>query len=412
MGMAAATMLDIEKIRADFPILHRQARGKRLIYFDNAATSQKPAEVIRRIVDYYEQDNANVHRAAHYLSERSTIAYEEAREAIAGFIGSPSPNQVVFTRGATEALNLAALSWGEANLQEGDEILVSIMEHHSNLVPWQMLANRKGLKVKYIPCNQQGELDMDAMESMATARTRLIAVCHISNALGTVNPIERIVRWAETKGIVSVVDGCQAAPHSQLNMAELNPDFYAFSGHKMYGPTGIGILYAKAERLEEMPPLMGGGEMVDIVTTTGTTYKAPPHRFEAGTPHIAGVIGLHSAVKYLQQIGQQAIMDWEAVLRHKLTEVLASIPGVRLVGTAAEKTSIQSFMVDGVHSLDLGAFLDLQGVAVRTGNHCAQPLMEQFGVSSTCRASLAFYNTTEEIEAFAEILQATIKKLK
>ena len=392
---------DVEKIREDFPVLKQTIHGKPLVYFDNAATAQKPLAVIEAIRKFYEVDCANIHRGVHELSQRSTAAYEETRAKMKRFLNARSKSELIFVRGATEGINLVASSWGRKNLREGDEIVISAMEHHSNIVPWQMLCEAAGAKLRVIPINDRGELILEEYAQLLSPRTRMVAVAHVSNALGTVNPVGEIIAMAHGAGALALVDGAQAAPHIKVDVQALDADFYALSGHKMVGPTGIGILYGKSKLLNAMPPYQGGGDMIKTVTLEKTTYNDLPYKFEAGTPNIAGGIGLGAAVDYLSRIGLDRIAAYEHELLDYGTRALAQIPGLRMIGTAREKAAVLSFVIDGIHPHDIGTVLDRQGIAVRTGHHCAQPVMDRYGVPATTRASLAFYNTVREIDALA-----------
>lgn len=400
--------LDVARLRADFPVLHQQVRGRPLVYLDNAATAQKPQAVIDAISEFYRNDYSNVHRAVHSLAERATNAYEGAREAVRGFINAADKKEIVFLRGTTEAINLVANSWGRSNLRPGDEILITELEHHANIVPWQLVSEQTGAVLRVAPIDDRGEVILDEFERLLGQRTRIVAVSHVSNALGTVNPVKRIVELAHGWGAKVLIDGAQSAPHMPVDVRELDCDFYAFSGHKLYGPTGIGILYGKAELLEAMPPYQGGGEMIREVTFERSTYADIPYKFEAGTQHIAGAVGLGAAIEYLQAIGMDRIADHEHRLFEYALEVIGGIEGLRLIGTARDKAGILSFVLDGVHAHDVGTILDAQGVAVRVGHHCAMPIMRRFGVPATARAALALYNTREEVDALA----AAIKKAK
>jgi cysteine desulfurase/selenocysteine lyase len=400
-GSERCVGIDVEKIRRDFPALHQQVHGKPLVYLDNAATTQKPQQVIDAIAGFYTRDCANIHRGVHLLSERATRAYEDARAKVRRFIHAADIKEIVFVRGATEGINLVAQSFARPRAGAGDEILISAMEHHSNIVPWQILCEQTGARLRIIPMNQRGELLMDEYERLLGPRTRLVAVAHVSNALGTLNPVRRIVELAHRRGIPVLVDGAQAVPHTRVDVAELDCDFYAFSGHKMYGPTGVGILHGKSEHLEAMPPYQGGGDMIRSVTFEKTIYNRIPYKFEAGTPNIAGGIALGAAIDYLEGIGLDRIAAHERDLLQYATGALAKLPKVRLVGTAAEKAGVLSFVVEGVHAHDVGTILDQEGIAIRTGHHCAQPVMDFFNVPATARASLAFYNTRAEIDALA-----------
>ena len=405
MTTAAAPGLDVVRLRQDFPILGERVRGRPLVYLDNAATSQKPRAVIEAVSRFYAAQNANIHRGVHTLSERATLAYEGVRERVARFLGAGSPREIVFTRGTTEAINLVAHSWGGSTLGPGDEILVTAMEHHSNLVPWQMLAGRTGAVVRAVPITDAGELDLEAFDRLLTDRTRLLALTHVSNALGTVNPVRELVARAAARDVVTLVDGAQSAPHIPIDVRALGCDFFAFSGHKVYGPTGVGVLYGREAVLERMPPWQGGGDMIETVTLEGSTYASPPARFEAGTPMIAEVIGLGAALDYLESVGLAAAAAWEEELLAEATSQVSAQEGIRLIGTAREKASVLSFVVDGVHPHDVGAVLDDEGIAVRAGHHCAQPVMRRFGVPATVRASFAFYNTREEVAALVHALR-------
>jgi len=401
---------DVRRVRDDFPILKTLVRGKPLIYLDNAASSQKPQMVIDAVREYYEGDNANVHRGVHMLSERATRSYEESRTKIRRFLGAAEDREIIFVRGTTEGINLVASSFGRKFVKEGDEILITYLEHHSNIVPWQMLCEQRGAHLKVAPINDRGEIILEELERLMSPRTRLLAVSHVSNTLGTVNPVAKIIEMAHARGIPVLVDGAQAVPHMSVNVRELDCDFYALSGHKMYGPTGIGVLYGKAKWLEEMPPFQGGGDMIRQVTFEKTTYNDLPYKFEAGTPHISGAIGLGAAVDYIQELGMDAIAEHESDLLAYATEQLKQIPGLRLIGTAAERAGAISFVLGDIHAHDVGTILDEEGIAVRTGHHCTMPLMERFGVPATVRAALACYNTHEEIDALVRGLQK-VKKL-
>jgi len=388
-----------ERWREDFPILNQMVHGQPLVYLDNAATTQKPKSVIHREVRYYENFNANVHRGIHELSQRATEAYEVARENVRRFINAAGTSEIVFVRGATEAINLVAQSYGRSRLQAGDEILLTEMEHHSNIVPWQIVCGETGAVLRVAPIDEAGELRMDVFEKLLTTRTKLVAVAHVSNALGTINPLRRMIGLAHAAGARVLVDGAQAAGHLAVDVQELDCDFYALSGHKLYGPTGIGVLYGKAELLDAMLPYQGGGEMISRVTFAETSYNAIPFKFEAGTPNIAGAIGLGAAIDYVSAIGLPAIAAHEAALLEEATRRAADFPGLRLIGTARDKTGILSFTLDGVHPHEIGTILDREGVAIRTGHHCAMPVMDHFGVPATARASFALYNTREDVDA-------------
>jgi cysteine desulfurase/selenocysteine lyase len=397
---------DINAIRADFPVLDQEIYGKPLVYLDNAASSQKPLQVIDAVANYYRQDNANIHRGVHRLSQRATDAYEAAREKVRGFINAKSDKEVIFVRGATEAVNLVAQSFARPQLKQGDQIVVSQLEHHANIVPWQMVCEQTGASLKVIPMTESGELDLTDIDSLLTSDTKLLAIGQVSNALGTVNPVKTLIAKAKSKGITTLVDGAQSVPHMAVDVQELDCDFFVFSGHKMFAPTGIGVLYGKQALLESMPPWQGGGDMILSVSFDKTIYNELPYKFEAGTPNIAGTIGLGAAIDYMQQVGIDAIAEQEHHLLELATQRFEQIDGVRIIGTAAEKASVLSFMIDGVHPHDVGTIFDQEGVAIRTGHHCAQPVMEFFGIPATARASFAFYNTEQEIDA----LVAAVKK--
>ena len=396
---APPVLWDVERVRQDFPALHQQVHGKPLVYLDNAATSQKPQVVIDALTAYYSRENSNVHRGVHLLSEKATQAYEAGRARVQRFLNAADTREIVFVRGATEGINLVAASYGRTWVGAGDEIIISAIEHHSNIVPWQILCEEKGAVLRVIPVNDDGELLLDEYARLLGARTKLVAVGHISNALGTINPIEQMIEMAHRQGVPVLIDGAQAAPHLRVDVRALDCDFYVFSGHKTLGPTGIGVLYGKAEWFERMPPYQGGGDMIASVTFEKTTYNALPYKFEAGTPHIAGVIGLGVALDYLSGLGLDRVVAYERELLAYGTVALRAVPGVRIIGTAQEKASVLSFVVDGVHAHDVGTVLDQAGVAVRAGHHCAMPVMQRFGVPATVRASLAFYNTREELGA-------------
>jgi cysteine desulfurase/selenocysteine lyase len=394
----AAMPVDVETLRAQFPILAQPAHGHSLVYLDNAATTQKPRAVIDALSHYYETANANVHRGVHMLSERATAAFEGARADAASFLGAAHSHEIIFTRNATEGINLVAQSWGHANLSTGDEVLISAMEHHSNIVPWQMACERTGARLRVIPIDDRGVLDMDAFRGLLTERTRMVAVSHLSNALGTVNPVAEIAATAHAAGAAVLVDGAQAAYHRAVDVGALGVDFYVCTGHKLYGPTGIGVLYGRTAQLEAMPPFLGGGDMISSVSFEKSTWNVLPYKFEAGTPHIEGAIGLAAAMRFIRGVGFDWITAHESRLLAYGTEALSAVPGVRLVGTSPDKASILSFVMEGVHPHDIGTIVDQQGVAIRTGHHCAQPVMERFGVPATARASLAMYNTTDDID--------------
>jgi cysteine desulfurase/selenocysteine lyase len=406
-----ATAFPVERLRADFPILQQTVRGKPLVYLDNAATSQKPQAVLDTLHRYYTTLNANVHRGVHFLSEEATRAYEGARLKVKRFLNAADPAEIVFTRGTTEAINLVAASYGRAFLGRGDEIVISTMEHHSNIVPWQILCEQTGAVLKVAPITDAGELLLDDFAALLGPRTKLVSIVHVSNALGTVNPVRQIADLAHAVGAVVLLDGAQAAPHLALDVRALDCDFYAFSGHKVFGPTGIGVLYGKAALLDAMPPYQGGGDMIASVTFEKTTYNVLPYKFEAGTPHMAGAIGLGAALDYVSAIGLDAIAAYEHDLLLYATELLAAQPRLRLVGTAPEKASVLSFVIDGAHPHDVGTILDHQGIAIRAGHHCAMPLMQRLGLPATARASLAFYNTRAEVEALAAGIDEVIEVL-
>ncbi len=403
---------DVEAVRRDFPILDQQVNGRPLAYLDNGATTQKPLGVINAVDSYYRQDNANVHRAAHALSDRSTQAFEQARAKVAQFINSSSAEQVVWVRGTSEAINLVAATWGVSNIKKGDRILVSVMEHHSNIVPWQLLAGRVGAEVVPVPVSAEGELEMGALDELLDERVKMVAIGHVSNALGTVNPVQEIVRLAHAVGAKVLVDGAQGPSHLAVDVQALGCDFYAFSGHKMFGPTGIGALWGKQALLEAMPPYQGGGEMIEHVSFGGTTFNSVPFRFEAGTPNIAGVIGLGAAVDYLSGLDREAAFAHEHQVLGYAFERANGIEGLKRVGMAQHQVGIFSFLIEGVHPSDLGMLLDKQGVAVRTGHHCTQPLMEFFNIPGTVRASFAFYNTTNEVDQLFEGLEKACELLR
>jgi len=396
---------DVERIRADFPILQEKIRGHQLVYLDNAATSQKPKLVIDAIVRYYEHDNANIHRGVHYLSERATEEYERARKTVQSFLGASRSSEIIFVRNATEAINLVAQTYGRTHVGSGDDVLITAMEHHSNIVPWQLLCEEKHAKLRVAPINDHGELILDEFERLLSPRTRIVAVGHVSNALGSLNPVATIAEIAHARNIPVLVDGAQAAPRLPINVQEIDCDFYAFSGHKAYGPTGIGVLYGKASLLEAMPPYQGGGDMISSVTFEKTIYNKVPHKFEAGTPDMSGAVGLRAAIEYLNHIGMKNIASYEHELLTYATETVSNLPGVRLVGTAREKAGVLSFVMEDIHPHDIGTILDQEGIAIRTGHHCAQPVMERFGVDATARASFALYNTKDEIDLLVRGIQ-------
>ncbi len=399
---ATATAFDAERLRQDFPILDQNINGRPLVYLDNAATTQKPEAVIEAIANYYRRDNANVHRGAHALSDRATAIFEQARETVANFINSPQSRQLIWTRGTTEGVNLVAYSWGRANLGPGDKVLVSYLEHHSDIVPWQLVCAATGAEVVPIPITPMGDIDMEAFDALLDPRVKLVAVNQVSNAVGTINPIAQIIDKAHQAGAKVLVDGAQAVAHLAVDVQALDCDFYVFSGHKLYGPTGIGALWGKLELLDSMPPFLGGGEMIETVSFTGTTFNSLPFKFEAGTPNIAGAIGLAAAIDYLQSVGIEAAASHESTLLAATLERAQSVPGLRRIGNPQHSVGIFSFALEGIHPADIGMLLDQQGIAVRTGNHCTQPLMDYYGVPGTVRASYALYNTLADVERLFE----------
>ncbi|MBZ5638754.1 MAG: cysteine desulfurase [Acidobacteriia bacterium] len=406
---AAGVALDVQRIREDFPILKRRIHGKPLVYLDSAASTQKPLPVIEAMTQFYAAGYSNIHRGVYLLSEEATEAYESARARVSAYVGARESREIVFVRGTTEAINLVAQTWGRVRVGAGDEILVSGMEHHSNIVPWQILCQEKGARLVVIPIDDRGDLVFEEFERLLSPRTRIVAVAHVSNALGTVNPIRRIVEVAHGRGVPVLVDGAQAVAHQPVDVEELGCDFYAFSGHKLYGPTGVGVLYGRAEFLEAMPPYQGGGDMIRSVTFEKTTYNDIPHKFEAGTPDIGGAVVLGAAIDYVSGIGLEAIAAHEADLLDRATRLMESVPRVRIIGTARKKAGVLSFVVEGIHPHDVGTVLDNDGIAIRAGHLCAQPVMERFGVPATARASFGMYNTREEIEIFAEGIRRVIE---
>ncbi|MCB8890149.1 cysteine desulfurase [Vreelandella malpeensis] len=408
--LRAGARFDVEALRAQFPILRREVHGKPLVYLDNAATSQTPQVVIDVFGDYYARLNANIHRGLHTLADEATAAFEATRARVKAFLNAEDARQVVFTRGTTEAINLVAQSFGRQHLGPGDEVLISMLEHHSNIVPWQLLALDLGFTLKVIPVDERGSLDMQAYQALLCERTKLVAVNHVSNALGTINPVKEMARLAHEQGAVILIDGAQAAPHQTIDVQDIDADFYAFSGHKVYGPTGVGVLYGKKALLDAMPPWQGGGEMIKTVSfePSGTTFAETPHKFEAGTPAIAEVIALGRALAWVEEVGVDAIGEWESVLLDHATRAVSRIDGLKIIGTAPHKAGVLSFVVDGAHSQDIGLLIDQLGVAIRTGHHCAQPLLHHFGVEATCRASFAAYNTLEEVDVFVSALERVI----
>lgn len=399
------TGLDVERIRQDFPILRETVHGKPLVYLDNAASAQKPQAVIDAIVHCYAHEYANIHRGVHYLSERLTTRYEAVRERVSRFLNAASAKEIVFTRGTTEGINLVAHSFLRPRLKAGDEILITGMEHHSNIVPWQMLCEETGAVLKVVPISDAGELDFEAYRRLLSERTRLVGVVHVSNALGTVNPVKEMIELAHAQGVPVLVDGAQAVPHAKVDVQALDADFYVFSGHKLYGPTGIGVLYGKMRHLQEMRPYQGGGDMIKYVTFAKTEYADPPQRFEAGTPHIVGVIGLGAAIDYVESVGLEAIAAHENALLQYATERLLQVDGVRVIGTAVQKAGVLSFLMKKAHPHDIGTILDREGVALRTGHHCAQPVMDRYCIPATARASFAMYNTFDEVDALVRALE-------
>jgi len=394
----------VDKIRQDFPILNQTVYNRPLVYFDNAASTQKPVQVIRAISGYYETDNCNIHRGVHFLSQRATEAYEETRKVVQRFINAASSSEIIFTKGTTESINLVASSFGKQYISPGDEVLISIMEHHSNIVPWQQMCLEREAKVKFVPIHENGELDMDAFRKMVNEKTKLVAITHVSNVLGTINPVKEIIAYAHTYGIPVLVDGAQSIPHLGADMHDLDCDFYCFSGHKMYAPMGIGVLYGKEKFLEALPPYQSGGEMIKEVHTDRTTFNELPFKFEAGTPNVEGVYGLHAAIGYLQDLGMENIRNYEHEILKYATDKLTAMGDIRIIGTAKEKTSLISFLIGTIHPYDAGVIIDKMGIAVRTGHHCAMPLIEWYKIPATVRASFAFYNTVEEIDSLVEAI--------
>lgn len=406
------TRFDVAAVRKDFPALGQLVRGKPLVYFDNGATSQKPVSAIQATDEFYSQYNSNVHRAIHALSDRSTRAYEQSRRTVKAFLNAQHEHEIIFTKGTTDGINLVASSFGRKFLSEGDEVLLSEMEHHSNIVPWQLICEQRGAKIRVIPVTDSGELDMQAFFGMLNERTKLVAVAHVSNTLGTINPVKEIVRQAHLYNIPVLLDGAQAAPHLQLDVRALDCDFYLFSAHKVFGPTGTGVLYGKEKWLDAMPPYQGGGDMIKTVTFEKTTYNVLPWKFEAGTPNIAGVIGMGAALEYLSKLDADQLHLHETELLNTATTLLKNIEGVRIVGEAPEKVAVVSFLAEGTHPSDLGTLLDIEGIAIRSGHHCTQPLMNRYGIPGTARASFAFYNTIEEVKFLSECLVKSLKMLR
>lgn len=404
--------IDIEKIRAEFPILHQNINGKPLVYLDNAASTQKPQSVIDALVSYYTTINANIHRGIHTLSERATSAFEESRIAVKDFINAKHSEEIIFTRGTTESINLVAATWGRQNISKGDVIVLSAMEHHSNQVPWQMLAQEKGAIIRYIPFNELGELQLDEYENILKENVKLVALNHVSNSLGTINPLKKITALAKRVGAIVLADGAQAASHLDIDVQDLGVDFYAFSAHKLYGPTGVGVLYGTKQILEAMPPYQGGGEMISEVTYSGCSYNELPYKFEAGTPNIADTIALKAALEFINKIGSSTIRAHEQAVYQHAAELIKDIDGLRIIGQAKEKVSVLSFVIDGIHHQDLGILLDQAGIAIRTGHHCTQPLMSKFKIAGTSRASFAIYNTLEEAEKLVAGIKTALKMLR
>ena len=409
---AHKSSIDLSAIRKDFPILEREMRGKPMVFLDSAASSQKPEAVVGAMDHYYHHLHANVHRGVYQLSQEATDAFEKARHLVTRFINAPSDKEVLFVRGTTEGINLVASSFGRKFFKEGDEVIISAMEHHSNIVPWQLICEQTGAKLKVIPVSEEGELDMEAYANMLSDKTKLVAVVHVSNTLGTINPVEQIIELAHAQDVPVLLDGAQAIPHLKVDVQALDVDFYTFSGHKMFGPTGIGILYGKEKWLNAMPPYQGGGEMIETVSFEKTTFNELPHKFEAGTPDIAGAVGLGAAVEYMESLGHEAISQHEHELLVYGIEELKKIEGIRLIGTAKNKASVISFLLDGTHPYDVGTILDQMGIAVRTGHHCTQPLMDRLGIPGTVRASFAVYNTKEDIDRLVEGVKRAAKMLK
>jgi len=405
------TEFNIDTLRSAFPILDTEVNGRPLIYLDNGATSQKPQSVIDTIERYYSEQNANIHRGVHQLSQKATQAYEDARETIRAFLGAANGCEVLFTKGTTDGINLVASSWGRKNLRPGDEVIISTMEHHSNIVPWQMICEERGATLKVIPIHDSGDLDMDAFDALLTDKTKMVATVHVSNSLGTINPIDEIIKKSHAVGAKVLLDGAQAVPHMQVDVKAMDIDFYTFSGHKIFGPTGVGILYGKETLLNAMPPYQGGGDMIEKVTFEKTTYNTLPHKFEAGTPNIVGGIGLAAALDFVNQYAPQALLDHEQDLLDYATTSLLNLKGVRIIGTAKKKACVISFVVDDLHPFDVGTLLDQQGIAVRTGHHCTQPLMDRYGIPGTIRASFAIYNNRADVDALVQALSKAIDML-
>ncbi len=405
-------ILDVQKIREEFPILHQEVNGKPLVYFDNAATTQKPIRVINALTEYYSGYNANIHRGIHTLAEKATSAFEDTRKAVKDFINAPEVEEVIFTYGTTDGINLVASTFGRANINEGDEIIISSMEHHSNIVPWQMLCEEKGAKLKVIPINEKGEIIFEAFEKMLSEKTKLVSIVHVSNTLGTINPVKAIVDKAHEYGAAVLIDGAQASAHIEIDVQALDCDFYVFSLHKLFGPTGSGILYGKRSFLEAMPPFRGGGEMIKEVTFEKTTYNDIPYKFEAGTPNIADVVAIKKALEFVWEYGKDNIAKYEDELLRYGNEQLQTIPGLKFIGTAEDRVSVISFIIEGIHHFDIGMMMDARGVALRTGHHCTQPLMDIYNIEGTVRASLSLYNTFEEIDIMVEGLKNIVERFK
>ncbi len=410
--MNSTATISVDEIRKQFPVLHQQVNGKPLVYFDNAATSQKPESVINALADYYQKDNSNIHRGIHTLAERATTAYEETRAAVSTFINANETEEIVFTKGTTEGINLVAQAYGRKTLREGDEIIISQLEHHSNIVPWQILCEQTGAVLKVIPINSKGEIIFEEYVRLLSDKTKIVAVNYISNSLGTINPVKEIISHAHNSGAVVLIDAAQAAPHQKMDVQDIDCDFLCFSAHKMYGPTGVGVLYGKRRLLESMDPYQGGGEMIKSVSFEKTTFNDIPYKFEAGTPNIADVVAFKAAIRFVGEIGYDFIHNHEAMMLDHANKILAEIPGIIPYGQAELKTSVFSFNIEGIHPFDIGMWLDAKGFAVRTGHHCTQPLMDWFEIEGTVRASMAIYNTIEEIDSFAEALSDIVRRFK
>lgn len=412
MSQAVSQKFNVDEIRKDFPILNREVNKKPLVYFDNGATSQKPEIVVEALSKYYKYENSNIHRGVHTLSQEATSAYEAVREKMQKYLSADQKEEIIFTKGTTDGINLIASSFGKHHLKAGDEVIISTMEHHSNIVPWQMICEEKGATLKIIPINDYGEIDLEAYKGLLSSKTKMVSIVHISNTLGTINPVKEMTDLAHEHGAVVLIDGAQSVPHMPVNVTELGAEFYVFSMHKLFGPTGVGVLYGKKEWLDALPPYQGGGDMIKTVTFEKTTYNELPHKFEAGTPNISGGIATGAALDYLNQLDWKGIKQHERELLDYGTEKLKQVEGLKIIGEAANKASVISFVVDGTHAYDLGVIMDKMGVAVRTGHHCTQPLMNRFGILGTARASFAFYNTKAEIDQFMEALNRAIKMLK